>query len=626
MLEQLRGSVSGWVAKIFIGLLVLSFGVWGIADVFRTDAGSAVVTVGETQVTVGDYSQIYRRNLNTLSQRFGTQLTREQARRLGIEVTVMGEIVSGAVLDENARILNLGLSDKTLAGLIGKDPAFAGFDGNFSRDRFQQAIRNAQMREDEYINGRNRVAVRNQIFEATARGDILPKLFYQAAANYTEEARKFDFILLTAESLKIDPKPEVGDLENYFKLNKVAYAAPEYRKLSILKVEPEDIFNTIEIDDEVIKADYESRKDRYGNPERRRIQQIVFKDRAKAEEAAKSLAEGALFETLVSDLKLKMSDVDLGVMKKSDLPDKKIAEAAFKLELNTVSEIIDGIFGPVIVRTTAIEPAAITPFEKVKDEIKKDLVLRKAIDEIISLQDSIEDMRAGGATLEEVAEKNDLKLRIVDAVDATGSTPDGTVLSDLPNSADLLRSAFAAEVGDETDYLNVGANGYAWFEVKKIIPARDRTFDEVKERVAADWRRYEIDGALGAKATELKKSLEDGKSLIDVASEIGTSVQSTGFLKRSSSSKLLNANAIRAGFSGPDGHVAIANGETNGVQVLLQVAGIKIPDSATLPDLDRSRIDEAAGNDVLEQLVDQLRIRYGVSINQQLVQLAQGQQ
>ena len=625
MLELLRGSVSGWVAKIFIGLLVLSFGVWGIADVFRVDAGGAVVTVGETKVTAGDYNQIYRRNLNTMSQRFGTQLTPEQARSLGIEVSVLGEIVSGAVLDENARILNLGLSDQTLAVLIGKDPAFRGFDGNFSRDRFQQAIRNAQMREDDYINGRNKVAVRNQIFEATARGDILPKVFYQAAADYTEESRKFDFIQLTAENLNIDPKPAVDDVEKYFKANKAIYAAPEYRKISILKVEPSDVLASIEIDDDAVKQDYDSRKDKYGKAERRRVQQIVFKDKAKAEEAAKSLADGTLFETLIEELKLKIEDLDLGLVKESALPDKKIAEAAFSLELNSTSGVIDGTFGPVIVRATEIEPETITPFEEVKEAIKKDLALAKATDEVISLQDAIEDMRAGGATLGEIASKNGLKLRVVDAVDATGKTPKDETIGDLPNSAQLLRAVFQAEAGEETDYLNVGSSGYAWFDLNKIIAARERTFDEVKERVNADWRTAEIAKALGAKATELKESLTGGKSMLDIAAEIGSSVQSTSFLKRSESVPQINANAVRSGFSGADGNVSISNGITAGSQILLKVAGIKVPDAATLPAADKTRIDEAAGNDVLEQLVDQLRNRYGVEINQPLIQLAQGQ-
>ena len=164
MLELLRGSVSGWVAKMFIGLLVISFGVWGVAGVVPSTGGGAAVSVGETDVSPTEYNFVYRRALNSMSRQFNTQLTPEQGRALGLETRVMGEVITSATLDENARLLNLGLSKETLARLIGEDPAFRGLDGKFDRDRFTQEIRRAQLREADYIEQRNQVAVRNQIF------------------------------------------------------------------------------------------------------------------------------------------------------------------------------------------------------------------------------------------------------------------------------------------------------------------------------------------------------------------------------------------------------------------------------------------------------------------------------
>ncbi len=625
MLEFLRGSVSGWVAKIFIGLLVISFGVWGIADVFRGNAGGAAVSVGETKVTANEYNLIYRRALGTMSQQFGTQLTPEQARTFGLETRVIGEVVTSAVLDENARILNLGLSKDTLARLIGEDPSFRGFDGNFDRERFQQAIYRARMREEDYIKQRNKTAVRNQIFEAVAQGNLLPKLFIEAAANYTNEERKFELLLLNEKNLEINPTPTDSDIKKYFEDNKLTYKAPEYRKFTIIKVEPEDLVSDIEIDADAVKADYDARITKYTREERRRIQQIVFKDKAAAEEAVKSLKEGTLFETLVSEMKLKLDDLDLGMLKKVDLPDAKVADIAFSLELNETSEVIDGKFGPVIIRATAVEPKSVTPFDEVKDKIKKDLALARAADEVIDLQDAIEDQRAGGATFKELAEKNGLKLRVIEAIDASGKTPDGETISDLPSSANLLRGVFSAEIGEETDYLNVGSAGYAWYDVLSSTPARDRKLDEVSKIVASDWRAAEVAAKIGEKATKFKERLTGGTTLQTIAEEIGSSVQSTEFLKRSGSNEALNANAVRAGFSGGEGHVAIAKGTKPGSQILMQLAESKFPEKANLPDTEKDGLNQSAANDVLEQLVDQLRTKYGVKMNQSLIRLAQTQ-
>ena len=135
MLQQLRAGVGSWVAKIFIGLLVISFGVWGIADVFRPGLSNSAMAVGETKVSVEDYISAYSRSLNAMQRNFGKVLTREQARALGVESQVAAELVSGAALDENARLLNLGLSKDTLARLIGQEKAFQDSSGKFSRDQ-----------------------------------------------------------------------------------------------------------------------------------------------------------------------------------------------------------------------------------------------------------------------------------------------------------------------------------------------------------------------------------------------------------------------------------------------------------------------------------------------------------
>ncbi len=625
MLGMLRASVSGIVAKILIGLLVISFAVWGVADAFRGDTRGAVVSVGETEVSAIEYGQVYLRTVDSISQQFGTQLTSEQARAIGIDTRVIGEVVSGAVLDENARVLNLGLSKTTLARLIGEDPIFRGFDGNFSREIFQQSVNSAQMREADYLKQRDRAAVRGQIFEAVAQGDILPKTFMDAAASYTSEGRKFEFIELTAQNLNIEPKPSDADVKKYFDDNKTLYRAPEYRKIAILKVEPEDIVSNIDIDAEDIKVDYDSRIDKYTKAERRRVQQIVFAEKEKAETALKSLQDGTLFETLLIELDLKIEDVDLGILAKSEIPDKAVADAAFSLELNSPSGLIDGRFGTVIVRATAVEPSVITSFEEVKDKIKEELALAKAADEVINIQDAIEDQRAGGATFQELATNNNLKLRVIDAIDASGKTPDGTTLTDLPNSAELLRGVFEAEVGEDTDYLNVGSSGYAWFEVQSATPARDQALDEVKEGARDDWRKAETELQIGARATSFQARLEEGETLQAIAEEIGASVQSTEFLKRSGNAPRLNANAVRAGFSGSDGNVAISGGIEEGTQVLLKVTAIQVPDSATLPDNEKNGVNQSAANDILQQLVEQLSTRYGVTINEGLIRLAQNQ-
>src|SRR6185436_17377808 len=103
----------------------------------------------------------------------------------------------------------------------------------------------------------------------------------------------------------------------------------------------------------------------------------------------------------------------------------------------------------------------------------------------------------------EVAKKLGLTVRTIDAIDRQGRAPDGVAVPGLPQGADVIAAAFAADVGVESDPLDIGrGNGYVWYEVSEIIPSRERTLEEVKDQVEARWRDDEIAARLRAKATE----------------------------------------------------------------------------------------------------------------------------
>jgi peptidyl-prolyl cis-trans isomerase D len=180
MLDSLRKAAGTWVAKLLLVLLVLSFAVWGISGQFLGGAGNNVLTVGGTNVSINEYRLSYDRQLSVLSQQFGTRLTREQATALGIDNQVLAQLVAGAVLDEQASEMNLGLSRDRLAALTVQDPAFQGPDGRFNRQQFEYVLRQVGMRPEDYLTNRQQVAIRQQIVEAVSDGMKTPDAYLNA--------------------------------------------------------------------------------------------------------------------------------------------------------------------------------------------------------------------------------------------------------------------------------------------------------------------------------------------------------------------------------------------------------------------------------------------------------------
>ncbi|MGX5722536.1 SurA N-terminal domain-containing protein [Shinella zoogloeoides] len=624
MLDALRHAAQTWVAKALMIVLVGSFAVWGVSNTIVTGGSNAVVTVGDVKVSPTDFRLAYERQVATMSQRFGMRLNAEQARAFGVENQVFAELVAGASLDQLSRDMNLGLSEGRLARLIADDPAFRGVNGQFDRTAFSAILRNAGLRENDYISNRSQVAIRTQVVEAVSDGYKAPDVLTNALRQYRNEARTIDYLLLS--NANIDPVKAPGDdvLAPWFEQNKAKYRAPEYRKFVYVSLEPKDIADASTITDDALKAEYERVKEKYRTPATRTVEQLTFKDRAGADAAAVKLASGTTFDALVAEEGKTAADVLLGDFTKANMPDQKLADPAFAVAENGgTTPVIDGTFGPIILRVTNIRPETMKTFDDVKEELRSELALSEAADGILAVHDRLEDSRADGLTLEEAAAKNNLKAVTVEAADAQGNDQKGDEIAGLPEESSLLGEVFKTDVGMETQPINVGREGYAWFEVLDVIPERDRTLDEVRERVVADWTAEQQRQTLAKKAEELAERVRKGGDLAAIAAELGMVVENKVGLHRGAQDPVLSPAAVAAAFAGPLGQVAAAPGVDGEGQILLKVTEVNADAATDALSNDEQQIVAVArtsGDDILDQMVSSLQSAYGVSINRTLAE------
>lgn len=619
MLDTLRKAAGTWVAKTLLLLLVVSFAIWGISGQLMHGFGSGkVVTVGGTSVSAKDYRLAYDRQLRIWSGQLGRQLSREQAASFGINEQALAQVTNEAALDEQARHLGLGLSKDRLASLAREDAAFAGPDGKFDRRQFDYVLREIGMSPDDYLRNRQQAAIRQQVVEAVTDGMKAPNTFLKAMALYRGEDRTVDYIALPKSLAEPIEEPSDTVLSTWFDQNKAKYAAPEYRKVSYIKLEPADIADTSAIADEQVAKDYEANKARYTTPEMRTIEQIVFKSEDAANQARASLNAGSSFDDIVKSEGKTSADVQLGTLSKDRVADQAVAEAAFSLQANQVSQVIKGAFGPVLIRVTKIEPEVVKPLDAVKDEIRRTLAEDEATRVLLDVHDSYEDARAGGSTMQEAADKLKLKVVTIDAIDRSAMRPDGSIVGDLPQSQELLRAAFEADANVENDPINIGSSGFVFFEVDAITPARDRTLDEVRARVVADWKTAEVNARLAKKAAELRERVKNGTPLDTIATELSLQKQTKRGLKREGDDGDLGRPGVAAVFGvGPDG-VGVTAAPTGDAQILFKVTEVFEPAASgadAVPEESRQVFARGLANDLIEQLVVRLVGEYGVSVD-----------
>lgn len=626
MLVTLRKAAHTWVAKILLLLLVASFGIWGVSQSLVSSGSDTVVSVGNQSISANEFRLAYQRQLSELGQRFGTQLSSEQARALGIQNQVFSQLAAGAALDQLSDDMNLGLSKDRLAGLIAEDPAFRGPGGQFDRQLFSSRLRNAGLREDDYILERSKVAVRNQIVEATADGFAAPKILIDALKQFQNESRAVDYLLLTTANIDPIAAPTNEVLAAWFETVKARYRAPEYRSFSYVKLEPADIADPASISDEAIKADYEKQKSSFVIAGTRTIEQMTFENRDMADAAEEELASGTSFDQLVSDQGKTATDVLLGDFTKDTVPDAKLAEAAFAVEKDGgTTPVIDGTFGPVILRVTNITQGRTRAFDEVKDEIRTALANEAAVADVMTVHDQFEDLRASGSSLAEAAAKLNLKAVPVAKVDRRGVDAKDVAVKDIPAADALLAEVFKTDIGVEALPVNIGSDGYVWFDVTDIVAERDRTLDEAREKAVADWTREQEKTALGAKTESLKQQAAAGQSLADIAATLKVAVETKSGLLRSTDDPVLGRAAVDAAFAGPLGTLGSAPGADPATQILLKVTEVNVNPTTNVlntQDAQVTTIANAAGDDILDQMVNRLQTEYGVTINQALADQA----
>ena len=626
MLSMLRNATRGWVAKLLLILLVASFAVWGVSGSLLSGSASSVISVGSTRVTPIELRLAYDRQLNQLQRQLGSRLTREQADAFGLTGSVISQLVSGAVLDEAGRKMKLGISSDRLAGLIGEDDSFRDATGRFSREQLRRVLSSIGMSEEEYVETRKAVALRNQIIEAASGETPLPDAYFDIVSAYQGEERKFEYVVIDDSDIGGIADPGDEQLKEYYDANLGEYRAPEYRKLLIVKLEAADIADEASVSDDEIATEYEARKATYTEPEKRTIQQLVFADAATAQAAAEKLAAGTSFEGLLAEQGKTAADVSLGTLAKAEIPDTTIAEAAFAASLNTPTQPVDGLFGKAILNVTEIVPGSTKPLSEVEAEIRKALAVQKAADEIFDTHDRLEDERAAGETLQKAAENTGLTPRIIEAVDRTARDRQGNIISDIPQSREVLSEAFEIDPGFEINAISIGTEGFVWVDVLEIEPERQKPLEEVREQVREDWIAAEKAKAVATLAETFRERLASGGDfdaligeLIPAAEgELKKVVQQTQGLLRSATAIGLPQPVIAAGFSEPQGSVIALQRNSPTDWVVVKVASVSAG-ATDVGDEVREAAGRQAGEDIITQLISRLQQDETVEINQTVI-------
>ena len=626
MMEALRSSAGSWIAKIFIALLALSFGIWGIADVFRGRTSDELASVGGKKITGEEYRRAFDRQVRTFSQQQGVQITPDQARAIGLDRQVLAQLLQEASLDAQAAKLGLAISDALIAERIASNKAFQGADGQFDANRFRQILASNGLSEGEVVALEKESLLGGGIVDALTSGTEIPKTMAQIAWRHRNEQRDVRYLLIAGDKIVVPP-PSDSDLKSYYDNHPQAFSVPERRTVAALAVTPQALAPSIALSDEELAKQFESRKDKFAVPETRRIERIPFPSVEEAQKARTRIMQGTPFATIGTERGFTDKDMVLDKVSKNDMRDPAVADVAFALKDGEVSQPVQGRLSVFLVKASNIEPGHERSFAEVKDALRTELQLERARDSIIDLHGKIEDARGGGATLEEVARDNKLSLKVLGPMDHNGTGVDSKDVADIPAKSELLKAAFESDIGVDNEPLSTNDDGFIWYEVREVKPAQRKPLQEAKAEVAQAWSESQRRDRLADQAKALVKRVEQGSKLEDLAKEQAAEIKTQNGVKRGTSSEVFDNAAVTALFAVPENGFTFAlEGDGKHAKIIQSLPVMAEPFDANAADVRKIAevLSQNLSSDISSLYLAELQRSLGVSLNEALWQQVNG--
>ena len=618
MMQGFRKAGQSWLGRIVItvlfGTLIFSFAIWGIGDMVKNYGANNAATVGSTEISLAEFRAAYQTEIQNISRRIRRNLTAQEALSFGLDRRVLERLINDAALDEQVRNWGLAINNETIAKAVLADPNFAGPDGKFNRAIFDEALRNNGFNESNFIASQRLVYLRGQIAESLAGGIQAPKAGLDALNRYRNEQRDVQFFVLAADQLGPIADATEDQLKAFYTERQAAFRAPDYRAASLLVLKAGELVDPASITDAEATALYERQKaTRFSMPERRMVKQIILSDKDKATSALDAQKAGKSFAEIAASLGMTANDTDLGLVKRDEIADQAVREAAFAAQTNQLVGPIEGKFGPILLEVVQIVAAEELAFDKVSQTLKTELAAQKGRDKLRDLHDAVEDQRASAKPLQAIASELNLPFTKVEAVDASGRDKNGALITSITDPATVIPALFGSEINIDNEALALRDGGYVWFSVDGITPSRDRSFDEARDQVKAAWLDDERSRLISQKASELVQKINQGAALSAVADEMKAPMMTVQGATRASRDKGLPATALAQAFLTPVAQASSSLGDTADQRVILfiQSANVTPANDETSKGMN-GEFAMALGDDIIAQFVAQTRQTIGV--------------
>ena len=618
MLQAIRSKATSLVVKILFAVLICTFAIWGIGDIFRNRSTGEtwVAKVGGLQISGDQLTEAVRSDMERMRGVLGRPLSLDEAKQFGVLEASLQRLIEADLLQLEVQRLHLAVGDEAVRKAIVGNPGFRGAAGTFDRNVYNQVLAANRMSEGQYEALLRSELVRNELTISVTEGVTPPAELTNALYRAQAEHRIADIATLPASAAPNPPPPSEQDLSAFYDSHPDRFRVPERRDFTLAVLTIADVAAGIAVPDDRLKEEYQSRLGEFQKPEQRQLQQMLLPDEAKAKEAAARVAQGKDFAAVAKQLaNADPSALDLGWVRREDLP-APLADAAFAAKPGGVTAPVQTSFGWHILRVVAVKPAETQSFDQVKNQLRQDVARDMAGDVIAKTANKIDDALAGGASLAEAAGQFGMKMTAYKGIDPQGHDAQDKPAT-LPKPTDtVLHTAFATDSGQSSALAELGDDGYFVVHVDQIAPAGVRPLAAAHDEAARLWQAEQRAQALGKLAESIVQEVNAGRALREVAAQHKLNVTTSPPLLRTGGGNVPPAIVAKI-FGLTQGHAAAApTGDSYAVAQLTQIQPADPAKAGAQIDQLSHQLAQQMQGEFLGRFNAALKRRYPVELNQ----------
>ncbi|MCA1978011.1 MAG: SurA N-terminal domain-containing protein [Thiobacillus sp.] len=382
MLEAIRKHAQGWLAKVILALIAITFALFGVDSYMKGDKRSGVVAeVGDVGITRDALTEEIRAQAEQRRQAMGPAFDPAVTETKEFRKQVLDGLIERSALLQEAQKLKILTPDAYVAAVLAQVPAFQQ-DGKFSRERYEAVLRNNNRTPLQFENEQRQRFMLETMASPVTLASFPSRESAAQLARLVAQQREVSWADIPASAVAAEVKVTPADIERYYKSHQAEYTEPEQVRAEYAVLDMATVAAGIPVSDQDIAAYYTAHAAEFGQPEQRSASHILIAADKNADAAARAKAKAkavALFQALQKTpgrfaelAKAESQDPgsaaqggSLGYFARGQMV-KPFEDAVFGMMPNEIRGPVESDFGYHIIRLDGIQPAQLTPLTQVR--------------------------------------------------------------------------------------------------------------------------------------------------------------------------------------------------------------------------------------------------------------------